>query len=250
MLRGMSRSACWFALVLFASACNSVTSTGNAPPASNAPSPESASAKPDEEDPTEAIAALKREFEEARIELRSTELSVEDRRLDSAHQIEKAQRGVEAAQRALELFAEWEVPLQVDSAKLEVDRDRGNLLDQRAELAELEAMYAAEEFAKTTKELVIQRGRRHVAHAERDLELTERRLRQEEIAREHRRLELTHAVRDAEFELRGAGAEAEKLGLDLDLELRRARQKIEDVERKLRKKIVEQNATPKPTERS
>ena len=35
-----------------------------------------------------------------------------------------------------------------------------------------------------------------------------------------------------------------------DLELRRARQKIDDVERKLRKKIVEQSASPKPTERS
>lgn len=222
----MTRTALLLALVLGVPACTAVS---NPSPATGDP----AGAAQDKPAAADDEADLGRDLQEARIELTATELSVDKRRRDSTHEIEKAERQVEAARHAQKVFLEIETPLEVDELRLDLDRDRGRLDDQRAELVELEAMYAAEEFAKTTKELVIQRGRRQVAHAERDLELTVRRARQKEIQRERRTIELARELSDAEFGLAGARIDAQKLGIDVDLELRRARNKIADLEKKI-----------------
>ena len=106
--------------------------------------------------------------------------------------LQLAELRLKEARSALEEFTVRKRPLRVQEARLELDRAAGRAADAKAELAELEAMYAEDEFAATTKELVLTRGRRDLEHAERSLQIQQTKLTnlsEEELPREERKLQ-------------------------------------------------------------
>jgi hypothetical protein len=200
--------------------------------ACQAPSSAPADASPREKEP-DAVRKV-RELEHARLELRSAEFDAESKRLSARQAMVKAERDLALARRALEAFTEVDAPAQTTDAQIDHDRRVYDTDEARDELAELEAMYQAEEFAKSTKELVLKRGRRRVELAQRELGVSQERM---TLLKEHtlprQQAELAGKVEDAEQELAETKLETEKGTVDADLAIRRARAKIEDLEKEL-----------------
>ena len=100
---------------------------------------------------------------------------------------------------------------RLTEAQLSLDRAGYRAEEAEAELGELEAMYAEEEFAATTKELVIRRGRVQRDFSRRSLELSEQSLELlANVALPKELRQLQRAVRDAEAGLAEAQADLQK----------------------------------------
>lgn len=215
-------------------------------------SPSAAAREPgvkDEEEGGAEAASLARKIEVAHLEL---ELA----RLEAEQEVAQAERAlvavkVEGDKTRLEreAFETSGRARALDEARLDLDRSRGRAEDAAAELAELEAMYAEEEFATKTKELVLARGRRDLEHSRRALDLAERRMRELEG------FELTGKDRDLEHKRLGAEkdlVEAEqklaKLRLEKKIAISKAEQEIQELVEKLekinKKKGASAEATP------
>ena len=147
---------------------------------------------------------------ERKIEL--AELRVEQARIEAEQGgaearvgLELAQRKLAAARQKLTVFEATHRAIRLEEARLELDRAIGRAADAAAELGELEAMYAEEEFAEKTKELVLTRGRRNLEHAQRGVAIGEsklEKLQRDELPAEERELE--RAVVEAEGKLQAA----------------------------------------------
>ena len=145
-------------------------------------------------------------------ELALAELELEKAQLESEQGLAKAELALKLAtgklveaQATLAAFNERGKVIDHGERKLAVDRTSGRAEDAAAELAELEAMYAEEEFAEKTKELVITRGRRNLEHAQRGVAIGEgkfEKLQRDELPAEERELE--RAVVEAEGKLQAA----------------------------------------------
>ena len=101
-----------------------------------------------------------------------------------------AKSDLQDAERALEEH-KAERQVRLDEAQLDLDGSIGRAKDAELELAELQAMYDEEDFAEKTKELVLERGRRSLAHSKRRLVIAKERMRQlveEELPGEERDL--------------------------------------------------------------
>lgn len=176
------------------------------------------------------------ELEQAKLDLRSTEMDIDlsMRAADAA--VIEAEQGLEEAKVALAAFLETERGHQLGEAELGLERLRNRATESEMELEELEAMYADDEFAGKTKELVLERGRRSLALARRQLELQvmevallrETQLPQKE--REHR-----HKLEKAERALGVARSKREQAELDAERKRRKAQHGIEKLERELAK---------------
>jgi hypothetical protein len=125
---------------------------------------------------------------------------------------------------------------ELDEAKLDLDRSRGRAEDAQAELTELESMYAEEEFAAKTKELVLARSRRNLEHAQRALDLSERKLNELEgfelKGKEHG---LEHARLGAEKGLMEAEQALAKVRLEKKIAVSKAEQEVQELAGKLEK---------------
>ncbi len=104
--------------------------------------------------------------------------------------------------------------------------------EAKDELAELDATYQADEFAKTTKELVLKRSRRKLELAERELANARKDL---ELLKDH-----THALKEKELVQKMTVAEADqqkaqldlrKAEMDQGLQAKKAKDRREDLER-------------------
>lgn len=223
MLRGMARFTPILVL-FFLSACGITTHHSNAGVTTAAGSKSTSS------DDSAADLA------EARAELVGAELVTQRKLREARQSIEKAERGHSVAERSLAAFAAEEMPTELAKARLGLDQDRYRLEEARAEFEELEAMYKADEFAKVTKELVLQRGRRRIEVAERELAIDQAKLDHlAEYEMPKRRAGLEAAVVDASFDLEIGRMQLRETEHDQDLALQRARRKIEDLEKKVAK---------------
>ncbi len=122
--------------------------------------------------PKSAPAEKERSIAEARVALVIAETEREQQLVDAQAEIAKAQTELADAERELAAFVERTAPHELENARLSHDEAVYRSEEARAELAELEAMYKADQFAAMTKELVLQRGRRQVEVAERRLALS------------------------------------------------------------------------------
>jgi len=96
------------------------------------------------------------------IQGREAEKKVQDAELEAAKAIS-----------ALEHLEEYTIPRRLAQEELSLDRSRGRLSDAEAELQQMRDMYKDEEFATSTKELVITRSERNVDQQKRGLELAD-----------------------------------------------------------------------------
>jgi len=132
---------------------------------------------------------------------------------------------------ALELFLGEQRPREVEEKKISLDRSAQRAEFAKDELGELVSMYENDEFAKTTKELVLKRGRRELEMAERSLAVERREFAEfEQHALPQRERELRRKVADAELERKKAEFEVDKAKLELALAAAKADESIAELE--------------------
>lgn len=189
---------------------------------------------------TEKAAARKQKQKE----LRQKERELEAARVEGQiQQIERAMReaGVAAALRRtatemakakqdLELFLAEVKPRELEERRIGLDQSIYRADHSKDELGELVAMYQADEFAKTTKELVLKRGRRELESAERYLAVARAEFAHfEKVTQPQRERELRDKVVDAELERSKAEQEAEKAKLELGLQAQKHEHRLADL---------------------
>jgi hypothetical protein len=220
-------------LVLALGACKSLSSDANEP-APDAAIP--AQAAPAEKKPVDEGELRKktREVEYARMSLEIAKLAAENDAKASKKAVEAADRELGAAKGERDNFKKTLLALELDERALALDRAKQNVLEAEQELAELEGMYAQEQFAGTTKELVLTRGRARLEMSKRDLDLAQRRAEQtKSFEHKKRERELGEHVTKAQVAVDEAKAKLEKQKLESALSLRRAQHALEDAEREL-----------------
>ncbi len=117
------------------------------------------------------LAKLDRDLDLARAKLHRAQMA--QRQAATKHEVAlaKTQRELELQQQRYATFGERAVPNRIAWAQLRLTRAQDSLKETREELAQLEALYAADEFADGTKEIVLDRGRRRLERSKRDFEL-------------------------------------------------------------------------------
>lgn len=173
-----------------------------------------------------------REIEYAKVEERTAGIEQQMRAMSLAAGMAKAKVELDKANTALELFRSVEKPKELEERLISHQYAVNNADQAKDELAELEAMYQAEEFAKATKELVIKRGRQRLELAQRSLAVSKTEC---DLLKEHtlpdKEQELVRKVADAEREVQKAELEGRKADLELELAARKARDHVQDLER-------------------
>ena len=150
----------------------------------------------------------------------------------------------------MQKFRQREVPNRIAWAELRLKQAQDRVKDSEEELHQLELMYAEEDFADQTKEIVLDRSRRRLERSHRDLELRhedhailtektiplelaehEQKVRQKELAldKAHRDAEASEV--DKRISLMSAEAEIVKVGVEIEAlkeEMQRNREKHEE----------------------
>ena len=165
----------------------------------------------------------------ARMELALAEMDAELELRDARLDLERASQGLQAAQRELDHFTKVERPLELEDQQMDVERSAESALEQKQELEELMKMYKAEDFAKMTKELVLQRGKFQMDMAQRESDLTKKRAADKQAhALAVKELELSLALKKAQDGVNSAESKLKKTQAKNELELMRARHKLDD----------------------
>lgn len=162
---------------------------------------------------------------------------------------DKATYDAETATKALEHFLEKQRPRELDEHQIRIDRSTHRAEHAKDEYDELVSMYAEDEFAKSTKELVLKRGRRSLEMAERDLAVAKQEFEEfRGFTLPRRESELQRKVADARRELRKADLETDKASLEQTLAEQKSQAGDEDLNeaiRELQQKIAKAKAATK-----
>lgn len=116
-------------------------------------------------------AKLQRGVELSRLKLDQSKTEVHISTMKKKNALERAQRAYDVQLENFKKFREFEVPSRISWAELRLQRSVDGVAESREELEQLEQMYAGDDFADGTKEIVLERGRRRLERSERDLEL-------------------------------------------------------------------------------
>lgn len=172
-----------------------------------------------------------RELEYAKIEQQTGEIDRQTKTMTAQRSLDRARVELQKAQKDLKVFQTVVRPKDLEERRIAHQQAVYHAEHQKDELRELEEMYKAEEFAKTTKELVLKRGRRSMELADRSLAIstTEMKL-VEENTLPDKEAELLRKSADAEIELKKAEMEMTKVQIENGLAVRRATDKITDLE--------------------
>jgi hypothetical protein len=171
-----------------------------------------------------------RELEAARGEQQVAEFERQVRQLTLDASIQKTSADLEQAQKDLALFRTEIKPRELEERRIGFDSSTYRAEHSKDELGELVAMYEADEFARTTKELVLKRGRRDLEMAERSLAVATKELAHfENVTLPQRERELQNKVRDAELERTKAGIEVEKWKLERMLAEQKQKDRLADL---------------------
>jgi hypothetical protein len=106
-----------------------------------------------------------RELEAARVEGQIQQIDRAMREAGVAASLRRTATELAKAKQDLELFLAEVKPRELEERRIGLDQSIYRADHSKDELGELVAMYQADEFAKTTKELVLKRGRRELESA-------------------------------------------------------------------------------------
>ena len=179
---------------------------------------------------------LQSKLDKAEIKLEIARIDAKNGEAASARSVEAAKLEAELASSALENYSAVLQPIEAATSELALDGARQRVKESKEELDELEKMYAQEDFADLTKELVLTRGRSQLQMAQRNLELTEKRAAQArtfEWPRKER--ELTEKVAATQRALDDAQSRAEKSALERKLALLEAEEAVTKAREELEK---------------
>ncbi|MCC7062358.1 MAG: hypothetical protein IT456_06100 [Planctomycetes bacterium] len=172
-----------------------------------------------------------RELAHARIEKETGAIDAKIRAGAVAAALQNATDELAEKQKALELFLGEQRSRELEEKKISLDRSAQRAEFAKDELGELVSMYENDEFAKTTKELVLKRGRRELEMADRSLAVERREFAEfEQHALPQRERELRRKVADAELERKKAEFEVDKAKLELALAAAKADESIAELE--------------------
>lgn len=172
-----------------------------------------------------------RDLELARTELQVAEIDRTERTLTVERALAKTAAERDSAAMELQVFLDDVKPRRLEEQRIDLDQNTYRAEHQKDELGELTAMYEADEFARSTKELVLKRGRRDLEMAERRLAVAQKEMKHlEQIELPRRERELRQKLADAELEKKKSELGAEKAKLELEMAQRKASAKIADLE--------------------
>lgn len=194
------------------------------------------------------LAAAQSALQVAELELQHVELGTKLELEEARGEAAAAAREQAEHERKLQAFRGTVRPLELDEARLALDRARFSALESEQELAELEGMYAQEEFAEQTKELVLARGRRALEVSRRQLALTERNmamLDHVELAAKER--ELVEELEQARLKRALLEQKAAHVELGRQLALEKARAEVSEAQRELSKRTSAASSASAPT---
>jgi hypothetical protein len=234
------------ALLSVACATPSPTATDVGSTAGKAEAPAGAAAPKSDAEAAEAKAAAKkqkqkelrnkqRELEAARGEQQVAGYDRRVRQLALDASLQKTATDLEHAKKELAVFLAEVKPRELEERRMSLDSSSHRAEHSKDELGELVAMYEADEFARTTKELVLKRGRRELEMADRSLAVAKKELAHfENHTLPQRERELQQKVADAELERKKVELEAEKWKLEQALADRKAQDRLSDLEEEIR----------------
>lgn len=244
----ISRAASFLFPFLLAACASAPTEGKQEPSAAASPAAESKSgadakkaAAQKVKDAEKELKLKRRELDYAEIAVRTTGIDRQIRTMTFEADLARAEKELEKHRKNLEQHTKETAPREIEERKIAVDHSTYRAEEAKDELAELEAMYKADEFAKSTKELVIKRGRRGAEMADRSLAVARRELAEfESHTMPQRERELREHVADAERTLQKSRLEADKARIELDVAQRQTddrvkdlKQELEDLEKKL-----------------
>jgi hypothetical protein len=169
----------------------------------------------------------------AELKLSIAQLQAKSGEASAAHAVAMAEADVDLAHKALE-GAERGIAIEEGELALSLERSQQNVTESQQELAELESMYSAEEFANKTKELVLTRGRARLEMAQKGLELAKQRAAEQRGREFPRRMEEAKlAVTKAERGLAEAREASERGALERKLSLLEAEHAQQELQREV-----------------
>jgi len=228
---------CLVPLSLLVLACQSTQSAAKDAPTDKTEAKAKSDKGEDDKDAKEEKTKKKqRELDDARLQLTIARLETEAADRKEKDDLQDAEYGMEKAREALEQFQKVTRPLELAKAQLSFDRVQERAEESKQELEELMSMYKKEEFAALTKELVVNRGKKNLEFANRNLEQEATEMahtRDVELPRKEKDLQM--ALHKAESKLREEHKEQEKLVSENELKLRKAERAVDDAEKELEK---------------
>jgi len=159
----------------------------------------------DQESSPKQLATAKRELGNANKKLDAARMRLKQAEGDDRAALLRLDAERALAEAELKQFDEQDAPNRIAQKRLETQSVRDQLADDQEELRQLEMMYAAEDLADQTKQIVLQRGKRRLVRSQDRLGVEERELavfEQFTLPRERSKLELavTAATRAVESE--------------------------------------------------
>jgi len=176
-----------------------------------------------------------RELEYAKVEAKTGEIDRRVRTMSVEAALQRTGIEVDKAKAELEVFLKETRPRELEERKISLDQSTYRAEHSKDELGELEAMYQADEFARTTKELVLKRGRREQEMADRYLAVAKKESAHlEQWVLPQRERELRQKIADAELERSKAELERDKARIEMELAERRAADRQADLAEEIR----------------
>ena len=117
------------------------------------------------------LAKLERELAAAGERLARTQLGHAHAKAEQGVALAQAMRELELERQRFDIFVNRSSPNRIENARLSLARAQDRATEAEEELKQLEMMYAEDDFADQTKEIVLERGRRRLERSKRDLEL-------------------------------------------------------------------------------
>lgn len=192
--------------------------------------------KDEKEDKAEELRKKEHELDYARRELKIARLETESAGREAKNALDAAEFKLKEALDERDHYKTKESTLKIAGEALGIERSEEQRERQRQELAEIEAMYAKEDFAELTKELVIRRSRMDLVLAEKNLAIEQQKLadlRDHEIPQKTRAL--AEEVVKAEKSLAEAKAKLARHESEKELKLLKSEHAVENVEREITK---------------
>jgi len=189
--------------------------------------------------------SLRAELTAAEERLALARQSLEHHEALSREQVHIAEMSLEHTEKKWRQFEEIEAPLQRAEARLSLREASDGLLESQEELAQLEQMYAQDDLADATREIVLQRGKRRLDRAGEEVSIQERRLQQlEEHSLPLEALELRGILEEKRSALESARRDALEGRLEKKIEILEAESEVV----RLRAKLDEAGGLPDRSE--
>ena len=122
----------------------------------------------------EKLDELRYALEGAERRVARAEAEREQAAIDQRHAVRRAKLDLSDAQKALAHFDDFERPMRLARAELDLKGSRDYLTEQEEEMHQLELMYEKDDLGDKTKEIVLARGKRRLSRAKESFGLAQK----------------------------------------------------------------------------